>query len=150
MGSIQPESDIVDGRFKRHDIETKSGRPLVGANANPACPNLLAACTRKDITPRMGTELGGVQLKDLTDVQIDELALFIAQRGCVYFRDQDWTDIEQADFAGKLGELEKADKRRDGCPEAMTYLRTDENSADAPGEEFHVDLYAYPQSSQVA
>ena len=142
MGSIQPETEtITEQQTARLTLKDESSR-IVGLNADPACPNLLGhpGLTRKDLTPRMGTELGGFHLQDLNDVQIEELAKFIAQRGCVVFRDQTWTDVEQAEFAAKLGELEKADKRKPGCPEAMTYLRTDENSADAPGEEFHTDL----------
>ena len=139
MGSIQPETETSNGLGPSLTLKNEGSR-LVGLDADPECPHLLGACTRKNLSPRMGTELGGIQLKDLNDVQVEELAKFIAQRGCVVFRDQTWTDEEQAAFAARLGELEKADKRKEGCPEAMTYLHTDENSADAPGEEFHTDL----------
>jgi alpha-ketoglutarate-dependent taurine dioxygenase len=33
------------------------------------------------LTPRIGTEIKGVQLSELTDIQKDELALLIAERG---------------------------------------------------------------------
>ncbi|KAJ9131792.1 TauD-domain-containing protein [Pleurostoma richardsiae] len=44
---------------------------------------------RKDVTPNIGTEVGG-QLSTLTDQQKDELALYVAERGVVIFRNQDF------------------------------------------------------------
>jgi len=137
MGSIQPE-DIEAPSYIIPQVQDNCR--LVGSNADPACPNLLGACTRKDISPKMGTELRGLQLKDLTDVQTEELALFAAQRGAVFFRDQDWTDQEQVDLGAKMGQLEKHPKFKDGCPPAMTYPRAGPNSKDVPGEMFHSDM----------
>lgn len=137
MGSIQPETETNQSE---HIILKDPTSRIVGLNADPDCSKLLGACTRKDLTPRLGTELGDVQLRDLTDDQVEELARFISQRGCVVFRNQDWTDFEQEALGAKLGVLEKADRAREGCPQSMSYNRTDENSSDAPGEEFHSDL----------
>jgi hypothetical protein len=36
---------------------------------------------------------GGVQLSELTDAQKNELALLVAERGVVVFRDQDFKDV---------------------------------------------------------
>ncbi|KAH3671549.1 hypothetical protein OGAPHI_000252 [Ogataea philodendri] len=45
--------------------------------------------TRK-LTPRLGTEITGVQLSSLTPRQKDDLALLVEQRGVVVFREQDF------------------------------------------------------------
>lgn len=45
------------------------------------------------ITPVIGTEIRGLQLSQLDNLQKDELALLIAERGVVIFRDQDFKDI---------------------------------------------------------
>ncbi|KAL2814675.1 hypothetical protein BDW59DRAFT_167083 [Aspergillus cavernicola] len=60
------------------------------------------------LTPRVGTEVRGLQLSQLTDAQKDELALLIAERGVVVFRDQDFKDIgpeKQKEFAAYFGRL---------------------------------------------
>ena len=141
MGSIQPE-DIDDPAYIVPQVQ--DDRRLVGSDADPECPHLLGAATgRKDLSPKLGTELYGIQLKDLDDVQTEELALFCAQRGCVFFRQQDWTDDEQVALGDKMGKLEKHVKSKDNCPEAMTYMKVGPNSKDVPGEMFHSDMYVF-------
>ncbi|KAF1999210.1 dioxygenase-like protein [Amniculicola lignicola CBS 123094] len=83
-----------------------------GLNADPAKLNLL----KKDdptlkvtkLTPRVGTEITGLQLSLLSDTQKDELSLLIAERGVVVFRDQDFKDIgpeKQKEFGKYFGRL---------------------------------------------
>ncbi|KFZ03269.1 hypothetical protein V502_11090 [Pseudogymnoascus sp. VKM F-4520 (FW-2644)] len=83
-----------------------------GLDADPAKPNLLKTgdpnveVTR--LTPRIGTEIKGLQLSQLNDAQKDELALLIAERGVVVFRDQDFKDIgpeKQKEFGQSFGPL---------------------------------------------
>ncbi|RSL49013.1 hypothetical protein CEP53_009327 [Fusarium sp. AF-6] len=60
------------------------------------------------ITPVIGTEIRGLQLSQLNDLQKDELALLIAERGVVVFRDQDFKDIgiqKQKEFGRYFGPL---------------------------------------------
>jgi len=60
------------------------------------------------LTPRVGSEVRGLQLSQLTDVQKNELALLIAERGVVVFRDQDFKDIgpqKQKEFGQYFGKL---------------------------------------------
>lgn len=60
------------------------------------------------LTPRVGTEIKGLQLSELTAVQKDELALLIAERGVVVFRGQDFKDIgveKQKEFGSYFGRL---------------------------------------------
>lgn len=141
MGSILPETEKASHAAvdpSQIVLEDPNGR-LVGLYADPACPNLLGACTRDDLTPGLGTELRDIQLKDVTDVQAEELAKFVAQRGCVVFRNQTWTSEEQVALGYKLGTPNVSDRRRDGEPDEMLYNHTDKNSIDAPGEAFHSD-----------
>lgn len=60
------------------------------------------------LTPRIGTEITGLQLSQLNDAQRDELGLLIAERGVVVFRDQDFKDIgpeKQKEFGKYFGRL---------------------------------------------
>ncbi|GAA6040655.1 hypothetical protein JCM8097_008089 [Rhodosporidiobolus ruineniae] len=70
--------------------------PSRALQADPALPNLVrSGVERIDLTPSIGTELRGVQLSGLNDAGRDELALLLAERGVVFFRDQDLTDNQQ-------------------------------------------------------
>ncbi|GAP83167.1 putative family Taurine catabolism dioxygenase [Rosellinia necatrix] len=60
------------------------------------------------LTPRVGTEISGLQLSELSDIQKNELALLIAERGVVVFRGQDFKDIgvdKQKEFGRYFGRL---------------------------------------------
>jgi len=83
-----------------------------GLVANKNKPGLLSAENSKlkitKLTPGIGTEIRGLQLSDLNDLQKDELALLIAERGVVIFRDQDFKDIgieKQKAFGRYFGPL---------------------------------------------
>lgn len=84
-----------------------------GLRANPKFPNLLPKNlsqlqTVKRITPKLGTEITGVQLSQLNDQGKDELALLVAQRGVVVFREQDFADHGPqfaVDFGRHFGRL---------------------------------------------
>lgn len=70
-----------------------------GKDADPTFPNLLKEGTViDDITASIGAEVKGVQLSQLNDAGKDELALLVAQKKVVAFRDQDLASlpIEQA------------------------------------------------------
>lgn len=60
----------------------------------------------RPISPKMGTEMTGIQLSSMTDTQKDELALLVSERKAVVLRDQDFADwgIEnQQNFANHFG-----------------------------------------------
>ncbi|CAH6722487.1 alpha-ketoglutarate-dependent sulfonate dioxygenase [[Candida] jaroonii] len=62
----------------------------------------------KRITPKLGSEVDGVQLSSLDDKGKDDLALFVAKRGVVVFRNQDFaTKGPQfaVDYGKHFGEL---------------------------------------------
>jgi hypothetical protein len=78
-----------------------------GARADNSKSTLLSAATKvTDLTAYIGTEIEGVQLKDLTNQQRDELALLIAERSVVFLRDQDISPQQQRELGEYYGEVE--------------------------------------------
>ncbi|GKT43474.1 alpha-ketoglutarate-dependent sulfonate dioxygenase [Colletotrichum spaethianum] len=47
----------------------------------------------ENITPRVGSEVRGIQLSQLSKAGLDEVALLAAERGVLVFRDQDFADV---------------------------------------------------------
>jgi len=120
-------------RFERANIDLSSGypyrpaRPLylqdaynirnepwehndAGARAkktDPSKKSLFEAASQvEDLTAHIGTEIHGLQLKDLTNQQRDELALLIAERSIVFFRDQDISPQQQKELGEHYGKIE--------------------------------------------
>lgn len=78
-----------------------------GTRADPEKKALLGAAKEViHLTRHIGTEIVGLQLKDLTDQQRDELALLIAERSVVFFRDQDLSPQKQKELGEYFGEVE--------------------------------------------
>lgn len=78
-----------------------------GARADKSKSALLSAAKEVvHLTAHIGTEIVGLQLKDLTDQQRDQLALLIAERSVVFFRDQDLTPQDQKRLGEYFGEVE--------------------------------------------
>ncbi|PMD44607.1 tfdA family taurine dioxygenase [Hyaloscypha variabilis F] len=74
--------------------------------SDPKKAALFGAATEvKHLTPAIGTELVGIQLKSLNDVQKNELSRLVAERGVVFLRDQDLDVHEQIAFGAYFGEL---------------------------------------------
>ncbi|GMF03952.1 unnamed protein product [Ambrosiozyma monospora] len=63
--------------------------------------NLLAdkSVKTKPLSPKLGTEIEGIQLSQLTDKQKDDLALLVEERGVVVFRGQDFKDLPFYDIS---------------------------------------------------
>ncbi|KAG7451328.1 alpha-ketoglutarate-dependent sulfonate dioxygenase [Guyanagaster necrorhizus] len=79
-----------------------------GKLADPEKRALLGAAHKvKHLTPAIGTEVLGVDLRQLSDAQKDELALLVGERGIVVFRDQDIDIYGQLDIARYYGPLHK-------------------------------------------
>ncbi|KAG6919161.1 hypothetical protein DXG01_008459 [Tephrocybe rancida] len=79
-----------------------------GLLADPKTLSLFSAAQKvRHLTPAIGTEILGLDLRQLTDSQKDELALLIAQRGVVFFRDQEIDIHQQLDLARYFGPLHK-------------------------------------------
>ncbi|KAL5343789.1 hypothetical protein BJX70DRAFT_407336 [Aspergillus crustosus] len=65
-----------------------------GLRADQGLPEILSSkAVLKNITPRVGTEIRDLQLSQLTEAGLDQVALLAAQRGVLVFRDQDFADI---------------------------------------------------------
>jgi sulfonate dioxygenase len=71
--------------------------------------NLLADATDVfDYNPKIGTEVHGIDLANITDAQKNDLARLIATRGVVFFRNQKNFGIdEQRELGQYFGELHK-------------------------------------------
>ncbi|TDZ21655.1 Alpha-ketoglutarate-dependent sulfonate dioxygenase [Colletotrichum orbiculare MAFF 240422] len=83
----------------------------------------------ENITPRVGSEVRGVQLSQLDEAGLNEVALLAAERGVLVFRDQDFADVgfdKQKQIVSHYGPLHKHPTM--GYPEGT-------------GPEFHV-VYA--------
>ncbi|KAH3667527.1 hypothetical protein OGAPHI_003176 [Ogataea philodendri] len=77
-------------------------------NADPEKKALLGAAKEViHLTKHIGTELVGLQLSDLSDKQKDELALLVAERVVVFFRDQKLSPVKQLELGGYWGRVEQ-------------------------------------------
>ncbi|KAJ3504783.1 hypothetical protein NMY22_g17806 [Coprinellus aureogranulatus] len=76
--------------------------------ADPSKKNLLSAATKViQLTPAIGVELEGIDLRQLNDEQKDELALLVAERGVVFLRNQEIDIYGQLELARHFGPLHK-------------------------------------------
>ncbi|BGP17686.1 hypothetical protein JCM10213_003591 [Rhodosporidiobolus nylandii] len=66
--------------------------PGLAALDDPQPRSFLNGADVDDLTPEFGSEVEGVQLTDLDDRGRQQLALYVAERGVVAFRDQDMLD----------------------------------------------------------
>jgi hypothetical protein len=64
---------------------------------------LFAVAKRVDLTESIGTVLENVQLSQLNEKQLDELALLVTERGVVFFRDQNLTTEQQVKLFERYG-----------------------------------------------
>ncbi len=96
---------------------------------------------RLDLTKPVGTELRGVKLTELEDREVDELKQLVAERGVVFFRDQEMSLDEQVGIGRRLGELHvhPAAVAPEGYPEVME-VHTDAQSKVTAGEHWHSDV----------
>ncbi|KAG0271953.1 hypothetical protein BGZ95_000177 [Linnemannia exigua] len=105
MGSLITENNIVlsadDKDTTLADRNTFATR-VAGKGSDPEKKALFASVTKRiDYTPKFGTELHGIKLSQLTEQQSEELAALIAERGAVFFRDQDDLDYKEHVKLGK-------------------------------------------------
>jgi len=121
-----------------------------GLLGDPHYRNLLDAATDVfDYTPKIGTEISGIQLRGLTDAQKNDLARLVAHRGVVFFRDQsDWDVEDQLALGRYFGKLHKhattAMPKKDGLEEIhvvyMDEMATDQSAQFPVGYSWHSDV----------
>jgi hypothetical protein len=91
--------------IKHRDYDREHIDP--GSRADPEKKALFGAAKEIiHLTAHIGTEVVGLQLKDLTNQQKDELGLLIAERSVVFFRDQDLSPQQQKKLSEWYGEIE--------------------------------------------
>jgi taurine dioxygenase/sulfonate dioxygenase len=104
-----------------------------GKGADPTFKDLLPeGSTIKKLTPTTGSEVSGVQLSKLSGAGKDQLALLVAQRKVVAFRDQDFADLpiqEALDFGGYFGRhhIHPTSGNPEGYPEIHLVHRNGSN-----------------------
>lgn len=106
-----------------------------GKDADPTFPNLLKEGVQiEEITGSIGAEVRGIQLSQLDNAGKDELALLVAQKKVVAFRDQDFADlpIEKAlKYGGYFGRhhIHQASGAPKGFPEVHLVHRGAEDTS---------------------
>ncbi|KAE8396901.1 hypothetical protein BDV37DRAFT_292991 [Aspergillus pseudonomiae] len=75
--------------------------------ADPEKKALFSVAKPVDLTESIGTLLENVQLSQLNEQQLDELALLVTERGVVFFRDQNLTTEKQVELFQHYGVLDK-------------------------------------------
>ncbi|KAI7970138.1 hypothetical protein EIK77_008365 [Talaromyces pinophilus] len=110
-----------------------------GLHADSAFKDLLPeGSTIQKLTPTIGSEVHGVQLSKLSAAGKDQLALLVAERKVVAFRDQDFADlpIEKAlEFGGYFGRhhIHPTSGAPEGHPEVHVVYR---NGSDGEVESY--------------
>ncbi|KAH8780514.1 alpha-ketoglutarate-dependent sulfonate dioxygenase [Hyaloscypha sp. PMI_1271] len=112
--------------------------------ADPEKKALLAVAKPVDLTESIGsTELKDVQLSQLDNQQLDELAALVNERGVVFFRDQDLTTERQVEIFEHFGILDKHttqnDKKHFIVSGSNSDWRTVSKYTPWPMMEFHAD-----------
>ncbi|KAI8372942.1 uncharacterized protein BYT42DRAFT_594807 [Radiomyces spectabilis] len=102
-----------------------------GHKADPAKNSLYNNAEKIfDLTPHIGTEVHGLQLSQLTDQQKNDLALLVAERGVVFFRNQDITPHQGVELGRYFGRphIHNTFGHPEGLPE-LHIIYFDENSS---------------------
>ena len=93
------------------------------------------------LTPVIGAEIGGVDLANPSNRQMDEIHRALAENLVIFFRDQSLTQDQHLDFGRRFGPLHihPAAPTEPGHPELMI-IRADKDSPRANGEGWHSDV----------
>ncbi|HET8996368.1 MAG TPA: TauD/TfdA family dioxygenase [Acetobacteraceae bacterium] len=93
------------------------------------------------MTPIIGAEIGGVDLAQPSNQQMDEIHRALAENLVIFFRDQTMTPEQHLDFGRRFGplHLHPAAPHVEGLPELMI-IHADKDSPRANGEGWHSDV----------
>ncbi|KAN0141095.1 alpha-ketoglutarate-dependent sulfonate dioxygenase [Lactarius tabidus] len=116
-----------------------------GLVADPEKKGLLSAASKViTLTPTIGTELLGTDLRRLSDKQKDELSLLVAERGVVVFRNQEINIYEQLDLGRHWGPLHKHGRtpipQEPGLEEVQVVYGDSSNRLDPTAKRWHTDV----------
>ena len=93
------------------------------------------------LTPLIGAELNGVDLATVDDTQLHEIHAALMQHLVVFFRDQDISPSQQAEFARRFGRTRTAQKAsfeiRDDVPEMSVLINDEERPPNV--NHYHAD-----------
>ncbi|CAG8976829.1 hypothetical protein HYALB_00009093 [Hymenoscyphus albidus] len=115
-----------------------------GSYADTEKKSLFSVAKQVDLTESIGTELKDVQLSQLNNQQLDELAALVNERGVVFFRDQDLTTERQVEIFEHFGVLDKHTTQQGGGKHFIVRgsnadWRTVSKYTPWPMMEFHAD-----------
>src|SRR3954452_9208772 len=98
------------------------------------------------LTPIIGGEIGGVDLRAASNRQMDEIHRALAENLVIFFRDQHLSQEQHLDFGRKFGELHihPAAPADPAHPELMI-IHADKDSPRANGEGWHSDVSCDPE-----
>src|SRR5207237_9662987 len=104
------------------------------------------AITVDKLTPIIGGEIGGVDLREPSNRQMDEIHRALAENLVIFFRNQHMTPEQHLDFGRKFGELHihPAAPAEPAHPELMV-IHADKDSPRANGDGWHPDVSSDPQ-----
>ncbi|KAG2206550.1 hypothetical protein INT47_008567 [Mucor saturninus] len=82
-----------------------------------------------DLTPIIGTEIHGLQLSQLSDQQKNDLALLAAERGVVFFRNQDLDPYQAVELGKYFGRphIHNTVGHPEGLPEVISLFYDEKN-----------------------
>lgn len=126
LAAVSPDED---GKY-HNEGNPNHARDDKGHLGSPNYENLFKGQNIKkfDLSPNLGTEIGGVQLSELDDAGKNDLALFLETRGLAIFRGQDLKEKGpqfSVDFGRYFGPLHihPVSLIGDGHPEVYVTLR---------------------------
>lgn len=93
------------------------------------------------LTPIIGAQIGGVDLAQPSNQQVDEIHRALTENLVIFFRDQHLTPEQHLDFGRRFGPLHihPAAPHAPGMPELMV-IHADKDSPRANGEGWHSDV----------
>src|SRR5436853_7770651 len=98
------------------------------------------------LTPIIDGEIGGVDMRETSNRQMDEIHWALAENLVSFFRDQHLTPEQHLDFGRKFGDLHlhPAAPAEPAHPELMV-IHADKDSPRANGEGWHTDVSCDPE-----
>ena len=100
-----------------------------------------SSITVEKLTPIIGAEIGGVDIANPSEAQMDEIHRALAENLVIFFRDQILTPEQHLGFGMRFGELHihPAAPTEGGHPGLMV-IKADRDSPRANGEGWHSDV----------